>query len=188
MRGALLRFVWDPADGVLSCAAVPRVGLWPTAPPLCRYAEYTADLILESGRVFNRYGRVLPGVASAVRNRPDPADVAGFSPQEHTLPYRQSGFCTVARPPRSPPMRWASNPCAVNNCNHFRYQSNSCLRNILNGYSPIYLKTARGPAKTATAHSPARPWARGLLGCVSWPLRPGPRARRHWRCVLARCL
>ncbi len=56
MRGALLRFARDPADGVLSSAAVPRVGLWPTAPPLCRYAEYTADLILEGWWVFKRYG------------------------------------------------------------------------------------------------------------------------------------
>jgi hypothetical protein len=25
--------VWDQADGALSSAAVPRVGLWPTTPP-----------------------------------------------------------------------------------------------------------------------------------------------------------
>ena len=36
---------WDQAGGVLSYAAVPRVGLGPTTPPLCRYAEYTTDLI-----------------------------------------------------------------------------------------------------------------------------------------------
>jgi hypothetical protein len=35
----------DQAGGVLSCAAVLRVGLGPTTPPLCRYAEYTTGLI-----------------------------------------------------------------------------------------------------------------------------------------------
>ena len=35
----------DQAGGVLNCAAVPRVGLGPTAPPLRRYAEYTTGLI-----------------------------------------------------------------------------------------------------------------------------------------------
>jgi hypothetical protein len=35
----------DLGDAVLSSAAVPRVGLWPTAPPLCRCAEYRTTLI-----------------------------------------------------------------------------------------------------------------------------------------------
>jgi hypothetical protein len=38
-----LSLVQEQAGGALSYAAVPRVGLWPDAPPLCRYAEYTAD-------------------------------------------------------------------------------------------------------------------------------------------------
>jgi hypothetical protein len=38
--------VRDQAGGALSYAAVPRVGLGPTTPPLCRYAECTTDLIL----------------------------------------------------------------------------------------------------------------------------------------------
>jgi hypothetical protein len=45
--------VREQADGVLSSAAVPRVGLGPTPPPLCRCAEYTADLFLETWCVFN---------------------------------------------------------------------------------------------------------------------------------------
>ncbi len=44
----------DKVGGVLGYAAVPRVGLGPTAPPLCRYAEYTTDLILETWQVFSR--------------------------------------------------------------------------------------------------------------------------------------
>jgi hypothetical protein len=46
LAALLLSFVREQADGVLSCAAVPRGGLWPPTPPLCRYAEYTADLIM----------------------------------------------------------------------------------------------------------------------------------------------
>jgi hypothetical protein len=41
----LTAYVRDQVGGALSYAAVPRVGLGPTAPPLCRYAECTADLI-----------------------------------------------------------------------------------------------------------------------------------------------
>jgi hypothetical protein len=47
-------FVRDQADGVLSSAAVPHGGLWPPIPPLCRCAEYTADLILETYWAINR--------------------------------------------------------------------------------------------------------------------------------------
>jgi hypothetical protein len=39
-------FVRDQIGGALSYAAVLRGGLWPPTPPLCRYAECTADLIL----------------------------------------------------------------------------------------------------------------------------------------------
>jgi hypothetical protein len=38
--------VREQADGVLSSAAVPRAGLWPATPPLCRCAEYTIDQLL----------------------------------------------------------------------------------------------------------------------------------------------
>jgi hypothetical protein len=44
--GCALTFVQDQADGALSSAAVLRVGLGPTTPPLCRCAKCTADLIL----------------------------------------------------------------------------------------------------------------------------------------------
>jgi hypothetical protein len=46
LRGHLA-FVQDQIGGALSSAAVLRVGLWPTAPPLCRYAKCAADLILQ---------------------------------------------------------------------------------------------------------------------------------------------
>jgi hypothetical protein len=42
-RRRYFSFVLEQADGVLSCAAVLRGGLGPPTPPLCRYAEYTAD-------------------------------------------------------------------------------------------------------------------------------------------------
>jgi hypothetical protein len=40
--------VRELADGVLSSAAVPRCGLGPLPPPLCRCAEYTADQLLRT--------------------------------------------------------------------------------------------------------------------------------------------
>ena len=40
--------------GVLSCAAVPRAGLGPATPPLCRYAEYTADQLSQKCWAINR--------------------------------------------------------------------------------------------------------------------------------------
>ncbi len=47
-----LSYVLELAGGVLSCAAVPRVGLGPTTPPLCRYAEYTACQLQRLGRKY----------------------------------------------------------------------------------------------------------------------------------------
>jgi hypothetical protein len=47
----LLAFVRDQIGGALSYAAVPRCGLGPL-PPLCRYAECTADLIFQAWRVL----------------------------------------------------------------------------------------------------------------------------------------
>jgi hypothetical protein len=44
-----LGFVRDQADGALSSAAVPRAGLGPATPPLCRCAKCTIGLILRSG-------------------------------------------------------------------------------------------------------------------------------------------
>jgi hypothetical protein len=44
----------DHADGALSSAAVLRVGLGPTAPPLCRCAERTIDTILRTWLAFDR--------------------------------------------------------------------------------------------------------------------------------------
>jgi hypothetical protein len=41
-----ITFVLDQVGGALSYAAVPRAGLGPATPPLCRYAECTTDLIL----------------------------------------------------------------------------------------------------------------------------------------------
>jgi hypothetical protein len=55
--GLMLVFVLDQADGALSYAAVLRVGLWPTTPPLCRYAKCTIDLILEAWLAVYRPGR-----------------------------------------------------------------------------------------------------------------------------------
>jgi hypothetical protein len=40
------------AAAALSSAAVPRVGLGPTTPPLCRCAERTTDLILQAPRAI----------------------------------------------------------------------------------------------------------------------------------------
>ena len=44
----------DQAGGALSSAAVPRVGLGPTTPPLCRCAKRATDLTLPTLRVFDR--------------------------------------------------------------------------------------------------------------------------------------
>jgi hypothetical protein len=56
VRGLLVSaFVRDQVGGALSYAAVPRGGLGPPTPPLCRYAECTADLILQGWRMHQRY-------------------------------------------------------------------------------------------------------------------------------------
>jgi hypothetical protein len=44
----------DQVDGALSSAAVPRGGLWPPTPPLCRCAKCTVDLILQAWLAFDR--------------------------------------------------------------------------------------------------------------------------------------
>jgi hypothetical protein len=43
------RGLFAHAHGVYGYAAVPRVGLGPTAPPLCRYAVHTMRLGSECG-------------------------------------------------------------------------------------------------------------------------------------------
>jgi hypothetical protein len=53
----LVALVRDQVGGALSCAAVPRGGLGPPTPPLCRYAECTTDLISHRWREFHRWGR-----------------------------------------------------------------------------------------------------------------------------------
>jgi hypothetical protein len=50
-------FVRDHADGALSSAAVPRCGLGPLPPPLCRCAERTAGLILQAWWMFSQCAR-----------------------------------------------------------------------------------------------------------------------------------
>ena len=44
----------DQAGGVLSFAAVPRGGLGPLPPPLCRCAEHTTGLVQSRGLVVKR--------------------------------------------------------------------------------------------------------------------------------------
>jgi hypothetical protein len=50
----LFGFVRDQVGGALSSAAVPRAGLGPATPPLCRCAECTTDLILRVWWAFHR--------------------------------------------------------------------------------------------------------------------------------------
>jgi hypothetical protein len=49
-----ISLVRDQAGGVLTSAAVPRAGLGPATPPLCRYAEHTTGLILARWWAFHR--------------------------------------------------------------------------------------------------------------------------------------
>jgi hypothetical protein len=53
-------FVRELADGVFSCAAVPRGGLGPLPPPLCRFAEYTVDQLLETLWAINSCAPAFP--------------------------------------------------------------------------------------------------------------------------------
>ncbi len=53
-RASLVR---NQADGALSSAAVLRVGLGPTTPPLCRYAKCTVVLILRPWWTVKRFNR-----------------------------------------------------------------------------------------------------------------------------------
>ncbi len=52
--------VREQVDGVLSSAAVPRGGLGPPPPPLCRCAEYTADLLLRPWLAIHRCASIIP--------------------------------------------------------------------------------------------------------------------------------
>jgi hypothetical protein len=51
----IMRSVREQVGGVLSYAAVPHGGLGPPIPPLCRYAEYTVDLLSPTWRVLLRH-------------------------------------------------------------------------------------------------------------------------------------
>jgi hypothetical protein len=62
----------DQAGGALSFVAVPRVGLWPTTPPLCHCAKSAADLILQAWRVLQHY-------------KPDPCHVARLAAAQTIL-------------------------------------------------------------------------------------------------------
>ena len=42
-------YLYAHALGVYGCAAVPRAGLWPATPPLCRYAVHTKRMGSEYG-------------------------------------------------------------------------------------------------------------------------------------------
>jgi len=54
----------DQVGGALSCAAVPRVGLGPTTPPLCRCAEHATDLIQAWWQVLDSYASTIPAALS----------------------------------------------------------------------------------------------------------------------------
>jgi general secretion pathway protein H len=54
---ATANVVREQVGGALSYAAVPRAGLGPTTPPLCRCAESTTHLLLPAWRVINRDNR-----------------------------------------------------------------------------------------------------------------------------------
>jgi hypothetical protein len=64
-------FVREPTDGVLSSAAVPRCGLRPLPPPLCRCAEYTADQLSRTWRAYllNRTTQATGAIVVRVRPR-----------------------------------------------------------------------------------------------------------------------
>jgi hypothetical protein len=76
--GDLVAFVRDQVGGALSYAAVPRVGLGPTPPPLCRYAECTTDLILQRGRVRQRLRDVVLPTWRGLLNCSKPAPANGM--------------------------------------------------------------------------------------------------------------
>ncbi len=88
-----LSFVRDHAGGVLSSAAVPRVCLGQTAPPLCRCAEYTTGLILQAWWVLHR------------QYRHRLSRVVGVPASVQTRSFQRGVSCTTARPPSSPPRR-----------------------------------------------------------------------------------
>jgi hypothetical protein len=81
----------DQADVALSSAAVPRVGLGPSTPPLCRCAERPADLILRVG-------------CAGGRRNPNPVAVQ----QKLYLPW-----CSLLSPYRSKPTSLAAGEAGV---------------------------------------------------------------------------
>jgi hypothetical protein len=81
-------FVRDQVGGVLSSAAVPRCGLGPLPPPLCRCAEYTADLILRAWRVFCRYRDLILPAWRVVHRYITVSTSTACLPLGQTHPYR----------------------------------------------------------------------------------------------------
>jgi hypothetical protein len=61
-------FVREPAGGALSSAAVPRAGLWPAAPPLCRCVKCTTNRFLTAWRVLYGNGRLCSCLVSRPRS------------------------------------------------------------------------------------------------------------------------
>ena len=62
---AVSGFWRDRSDMALGSAAVPRVGLGPTTPPLCRCAERHAAPILRASWVFHRRTPLAPVAGEA---------------------------------------------------------------------------------------------------------------------------
>jgi hypothetical protein len=82
VRSLRVAFVRDQVGGALSSAAVPRCGLGPRPPPLCRCAEYTIDLILRVWWAFHRCTDVILPVWRVFHRqcRHSLSGIAGLSP------------------------------------------------------------------------------------------------------------
>jgi hypothetical protein len=83
----------DQVGGALSCAAVPRVGLGPTTPPLCRYAKHTTDLIQAWWQVLDSYAPTMPaalalGVSGVATLRRSPKGGGQSRSQSPQVPVR----------------------------------------------------------------------------------------------------
>jgi hypothetical protein len=105
--------VLDTADGALSSAAVPRAGLGPATPPLCRCAECTADSVLSMRLAIKRLAtRQITRPVTRLVPRP----VTTFEPPRRLgcLAQRHKGGVGGHKPPRrtaaepSIPSVWAT--------------------------------------------------------------------------------
>ena len=132
--GTVLRLSRDQTGGALSSAAVPRVGLGPTTPPLCRCAKRATDLILRAPFVIpskagiqscgipTLFAALALGVSGVAKSRGRPQ--AGGHSRSHlpqvprrTKPIRckiskPSNNNAQSQPPRCPPSqeRWLTKP------------------------------------------------------------------------------